>query len=188
MAGLEALPRLDLGRVRREERTEILRRSRRQLIGVIALLLAGPCLLVPSTRQVLEQRKQNNETSRQLAVINAQWQRVSQTGDRTDAQIEVWTRFQKSRESRGLWDDALPALAAALPAEVVLQRAQITSSDSSAAFAAQGTAETMGGLRTFLRALASSPAFAGVRLEETTADPSAGPHGVNFKISGPLSP
>lgn len=185
--GFETLPRLDLGRSRREERLGVRGRSRKQLITLIAVLAAGPCLLVPSTRQIIGLRTQIAETGRQMATLNSQWQRVSQTGDRTDARIGVWARFQQSRDSRRVWDDALPALAATLPAEVVLQRAQITKSDGDAEFAAQGTSETVGGLRAFMGALAASPLFSRVRLEETSAAPGAGPHGVGFKIAGPLA-
>jgi Tfp pilus assembly protein PilN len=130
---------------------------------------------------------QVGETNRQLTAVNTQWQQVSQTGDRTDARVGVWTRFQQSQDSRRVWDDALPALATALPAEVVLQRAQITGDGDSAEFAAQGTSETMSALRAFLGALAATPLFSHVRLEETAADPSAGTHGVSFKISGPIA-
>ncbi|MDQ2688036.1 MAG: PilN domain-containing protein [Armatimonadota bacterium] len=187
MTGFEALPRVDLGRARRAERVGILGRSRRQLAALTALLILGPCLLLPSTRQVFDLRAQGRETDRQLTAVTAQRQRVTQSDDRTETRIAVWTRFQQSRDSRHAWDDALPALAAALPAEVALQRAQITGSDGSAQFAAEGTAETMSALRAFLRTLAASPSFAHVRLEETTANPSAGPHGVSFKISGPMT-
>lgn len=186
--GVETLPRVDLGRGRREERQGVLGRSRRLFVGLAALLILGPCLLVPSTRQALNLRTQSADTDRQFAAVNAQWQRVSEMGDRTDARIGVWTRFEQSRDGRRVWDDALPALAAALPAEVSVQRAQIVGGDGGAEFAAQGTSETMGGLRAFLGALTATPLFSRVRLEETSADPSAGPHGVGFKISGPLSP
>lgn len=185
--GFETLPRVDLGQERRQERRRIAGRSRRSAVTLAALLILGPCLLVPSTRQILEQRTQLSHTDRQLAAVNTQWQRVTQTGDRTDAQIGLWARFQQSRDGRRVWDDALPALTAALPGEVSLQRAQITGSDGGVVIAAQGTSESMGGLRAFLRALAASPLFARIRLEETAADPSAGPRGVNFKISGPIA-
>lgn len=186
MTGFDTLPRVDLGRARRAERLGILGRSRRQLAALAALLILGTCLLLPSTRQVFDLRAQGRETDRQLAAVTAQRQRATQSGDRTEARIAVWTRFQQSRDSRRLWADALPALASALPAEAALQRVQITGSDGSAQFAAEGTAETMSALRTFLRTLTASPSFAHVRLEETTTNPSAGPHGVNFKISGPM--
>ena len=186
-AGLETLPRVDLGRTRREERQGVLGRSRRLFVALAVLLLAGPCLLVPSTRQAFESRAQIAQSDRQLSTVDAQWQRVSEADDRNDARLAVWTRFQQSRDSRRVWDDALPALAAALPAEVALQRAQITEGDGGAQFAAQGTSETMGGLRAFLSRLGTSPLFSRVRLEETTADASAGPHGVVFKISGPIA-
>lgn len=187
MAGFESLPRLDLGRARREERLGILGRSRRQIAALAALLIGGPCLLVPSTQQILEMRAQTAQSARQVAAVNAQWQRVSQTDGQADARISVWTRYQQSRDSRRVWNDALPTLAAALPAEVALQRAQITKDTDSAQFAAQGTAETMGALRLFLGRLTASPLFANIRLDETTTDTSAGPHDVAFKISGSLT-
>jgi len=187
LTGFETLPRVDLGSTRREERQRVLGRSRRSLGALTALLVLGPCLLIPATRQIIDLRAQVGRADRQLTTVGAQWQRVTQAGDQNDARIEVWNRFQQSRDGRRVWDEALPALAAALPGEVSLQRAQITGSDGGTEFAAQGTSESMSALRTFLQALAASPLFARIRLEETTAEPSAGPHGVTFKISGPIA-
>lgn len=185
-AGPGVLPRVDLNWERREERTRILVRSRRWLGALATLLVLGPVFLVPLTTQAILLGTERAHFETQIADVQTRLGAVSSASDRVEAQLGLWTRFSESQDNRQAWEGMLPALAAALPSDASLSQVQISRGADGLRIAAQGSSETMGGVRSFLAALATSRNFARVRLTETTSDPAQGPRGVDFKLDGPV--
>lgn len=182
-AGAMLLPLVDLNRERREERRSVLRRSRRHLTAVLASVALAVTVPLPLTLQTLALHRECSKAQGQAAGVRKRLQSVTAASGELDAKISRWTRLVRSQQARQDWGATLPTLAACLPDDVSLLQVQISRKDRAAQIQLQGSAETMAGLRAFTAALARSPLFARVHLDETTA----GRGGVTFQMAGPVS-
>lgn len=161
----------------------MLRRSRRHAAAMLASLSLIAAVPVPLTLQVFLLRRECDKTEREAVGQGQRLQAAMTAEDEMDAQINRWTRLAQSQQARRTWEAAFPSLAACLPDDVFLQEIQMSYKDGGAQVQMQGSAGTVAGLRSFTTALARSPAFARLHLDETTA----GSGGLTFQVAGPLS-
>ena len=182
-AGAMALPFIDLNRERREERREVLRRSRRHAAAILMVVALAALIPLPLTIQILTLRREQQKVERQALGVRQRLQAVTAAGGETDAKIGRWTRLIQSQEARHAWEVAIPALAACLPQGVSAQQIQMSTKDKDAQIQLQGSAATMAELNAFTAALARSPSFARLHLDETRV----GASGVTFQMTGPLN-
>lgn len=182
-AGEVLLPLVDLNLERREERRSVLRRSRRHVAAILAASALAVTVPLPLTLQAFKLRHEYQNAAREAVGARQRLQLVTTISGELDAKISLWTRLAQSQQNRHAWEAALPTLAACLPGDVSVQQVEIAQKNKDTQVQLQGSAETMAGLRTFTAALARSPLFANLRLNETTSVSS----GVNFQMTGPLS-
>lgn len=182
-AGALLIPLVDLNRERREERRGTLRRSHRHMAAFLVTGALTVMVPLPLTLQALALRGECRKAERQAAGVRQRLQSVTTVSGAMDSKITRWQQLLHSQQARHAWEVTLPAFAACLPADVSLEQVQIFDKGDGAQIQLQGSAGTMGDLRTFTAALARSSVFAKLHLDETTVNSGS----VTFRIAGSLS-
>jgi Tfp pilus assembly protein PilN len=181
------LPLIDLNGDRREERRLILSRSRRHAAAIAALFVTACVVLVPLTLQAVTLRHELGKAEVQAQEARKRLQSMTDSSALMDSRIGLWERLRQTQQSRQAWGAAFPSLAACLPQDVFLDQVQITGKDSDIEIQLQGSAGTMTGLRAFTKALAASPTFSRVHLDDAELNHDLGRSSLTFRVTGPMT-
>jgi len=174
------IPRIDLHRDRREQRSKVFVRSRRHGFMLLLCGLAAVCLLAPATLTCVE-------THWSASAIRAQTTKVvAQTSDIASKVASLQTIAQQSRDyredvaARQSWPSLLTAVAACAPRGVYLSL--VTVESNSGQIMISGTAASVTLIDQFVHQMQDSPAFYDTTLAETDLDDDTG-SGFRFRLT-----
>jgi hypothetical protein len=178
---------LDLHTERSTELRVTRSRTVKNFACLILLVIACAGIAMPLCVKITAAYSESKEIEKSIHATAQQDARVRTQSLSYETQITQWNRFVASRNSRIDWETAVLRLGATMPTGVCLDQIQITRNAGVATLAAGGFAVNMKELSLFLRMMSSSRIYSDVHLEESSADTTAGPHGVSFTINGTMS-
>jgi Tfp pilus assembly protein PilN len=162
------IPRIDLHRDRREQRSNVYLRSRRYVIVAALCLLSVAGILIPASVKYVDMRSSTADIRRETSSLTLQAADIAQQAASLQGQAQAYREYRADTACRQAWPALLSALAAAAPRGVYLNSVSVDSSSQEVSIA--GSAATVALIDQFVRQMQSSPAFSSTTLTETDLD------------------
>ena len=172
------IPRIDLHRDRREQRSQVYYRSRRHagVIGLCAMLAIAA--LIPATVNYVNMRIATSTIQKQTLSLGSQATMVSDQASALQSKAQAYRQFKADSQCRHAWPALLFAIAASAPKGVYLSTVSVDS--SSQQISIEGTAGSVALIDAFVSQMQNSPVFSDTALTGTDLDTD---NGVGFRFT-----